>query len=284
MRYLASLIVLIILHLCACKAPKQQPRATTSDATIISSEEEYIPCGLDSAGQVKRLVFTLLQAHESDTAYHRFMFLNDTISESYHQVEIYIGYLFHPSLKSAVLGWAVTDSTMNVAVFDLDGKGNHATRFVAQDQPRVTMALPREFLFFKDHNFDGWKDLEVMIEAWDGIDIGHRNRLWLAGQEEFRPVRFFENIDSPQLDSIEREICSYSSGGCADMAMHFSVWRVQADSVKMTEDIDVDCCVGVDGKCLITIDDQESIPVPGNKVHLYVPRCYRDWIKEKMSD
>ena len=173
---------------------------------------------------------------------------------------------------------------MDIGVFDLDSKGKQIPRFVARDLPSVSwgVSLPTEFLSFQDYNFDGWKDLEVMIEAWDGIDIGHRSRLWMAGQEEFRPVHFFENIDSPQLDSIEREICSYYSGGCADRAMHFSVWRVQADSVKMIEDIDVDCCVGVDGKCLITIDDQESIPVPRNKVHLYVPRYYRDWIKEKM--
>lgn len=284
MRYLALLIVLVILHLCACEAPNQQPRVTTSDATILSSEEEYIPCGLDSAGQVKRLVFTLLQTHELDTAYHRFMFLNDTISESYYQVEIYIGHLFHPSLKSAVLSWAVTDTTMDIVVFDLDDQGNRIPRFVARDQPSIKLGivLRGEFLFFKDYNFDGWKDLEVITEAWDGIANGHKSLLWLVRQGEFHPVRFFENIDSPQPDPIERQICSYNSGGCADMAMHFSVWKLQADSVKMTKDIDVDCCVGVDGKCLITIDDQASIPVPGNQVHRYVPRYYRDWIKEKM--
>lgn len=64
--------------------------------------------------------------------------------------------------------------------------------------------------------------------------------------------------------------------------MHFSVWKLESDSVRMTKEIDVDCCVGRDGNCVITVDKEKEIDVAPEKVYMHVPSIYKAWIKEKM--
>lgn len=141
-----------------------------------------------------------------------------------------------------------------------------------------------EFLFCKnDYDNDDWKDLEVNVNVWDGIGVGYRSRLWLVRKDRFVFVKNFENIDSPELYKSTQTICSYLSGGCSDMAMHYSTWKLQGDAVTKTKDVDVDCCVGIGPDCAISINGGKRFAVPANKVHLYVPKYFKESLKEKME-
>jgi hypothetical protein len=147
------------------------------------------------------------------------------------------------------------------------------------------MLTSYEFLLFSDYNHDGWNDLEVIIDAWDGIGYGYRSRLWLVNQESFMLVKNFEGIYCPETDSTSKSnlIYSYYSGGCADMAMHFSTWKLQRNAVRLVKKIEVDCCVGIGPDCAVIINEGKPIPVPGNRVHEYMPKHFRARLKEKMA-
>lgn len=288
MQILTFMVVFLCKYSCTMPPEKPLPAVQTArpkKAAIISLEADEIASALTSVEEIKDMLFAELQAHQSDTAYKHSMTLRDTINESLYQAEIRIGRLFHPTLKSAVLGWSVSDTTMDMEIFDLHDDGSRTSSFSAHHQPSISDSpLSGEFLYFEDYDHDGWKDLEVVIEAWNGVYMGSRSRLWLVRQGRFSPVQFFENIVSPQPDPVNRRIYSYHSGGCADMAMHFSVWQLMENAVKMTKEINIDCCAGSHGKCLVTINGGKSIPVAGNKIHLYVPGFYKAWLKEKMKD
>jgi hypothetical protein len=172
---------------------------------------------------------------------------------------------------------------MNLEVFNWSDSVWTAV-FSAQNLPseKFGVALRGPFLFFKDFNHDGWVDMEVVIKAWDGIGVGNNSKLWLVKKDKFTPVNGFENIDSPEPDEKKNLVYSYLSGGCADMAMHFSVWKLQSDSIRCIKNISVDCCVGEGPNCLVSVDHGASKPVPPHQVYLHVPKFYQKWIKEKM--
>ena len=290
MKYGIYFFVLLLIF--ACKSKNQQQNlsveesvSTDSSAVEIEETDDSVHF-VDSVGEIKTLIFREFQEHQGDSTYSHFTMLIDK-EETIFQSEIRVGNLFHPKLKSAVLSWSVTDSTMDLEVFHFQ---NESWKSVLKSQnlpaTKGGTALLSEFLLFSDYNHDGWNDLEVIIDAWDGVGYGHRSRLWLVDRASFVPVQNFEEIYCPEIDFTSKSnlIYSYYSGGCADMAMHFAVWKMQNNSVQMIKEIDVDCCVGIGSNCAVYVNEGKPIAVPGNKVHLYVPKHFQEQLKSKMQD
>lgn len=287
MNYRICLLFMLLIFACQSKNQQSKPSVNelaSADSTVVAiNEEDDSWHKIDSIGEIKALIFKQFQKHREDSAYARLAMFADK-EETIYQAEIRVGNLFHPSLKSAVLGWSVTDSTMDVEVFHFQN-GDWKSVFNAKNIPaeKSGIALRSEFLFFSDYNHDGWKDLEVMVRSWDGIGVGHQSRLWLVSKQGFTPVRNFEKIDSPEPDSTENLVYSYLSGGCMDMAMHFGVWKLQKNSIHLVKRIELDCCVGIGPNCAVSVNGGKPVAVPSDKVHLYVPKHHRAWIKEKMQ-
>jgi hypothetical protein len=120
-----------------------------------------------------------------------------------------------------------------------------------------------------------------MIDAWDGIGTGYRSMLWLVKDTQFKPVRHFEDIASPEPDG--GFVYSYMSGGCADMAMHFSVWKIQNNLARMITETDVNCCVEEGEKCMVSKNKGKEMAVPADQVYLHVPDFYKEAVKSKMK-
>jgi hypothetical protein len=270
----------------SCKQ-KQQPDPAAIDLaqldSLFSIEDDRVIFGINSYTEFKTHIFRIFQKHQSDSMYNCFKTIVDTIAGGTYVAQIKIGQLFHSSLRSAVLGWSVSDTSVDIEGFHFKN-GQWTPCFLAKNQPSLKFGtdLRSAFLFTKDYNFDGWNDLEVKTEAWDALDIGYKNRLWLADSTGFKYVKNFESVKLPEFDNSDSVIYSYAYS-CGGGAMYFSIWKLQADSVRQIKDIDLDCCVGYKGKCLVSVDNGKKFPVPSDEVYRHVPKYYQKHIKLKMS-
>jgi hypothetical protein len=279
-KYTWSVVILLLVCLIYAKLKESAPQEEWATTMIIPMEvrnKESIPF-VSRETNTHRFIQNEFQWHEKDIVFDSIYTTNDYLGA------IHIGCLFYPDIRSAILEWAISDSLIGFEVRHYK-HGKWKKAFQVDHIPSIYYSSGFNFgktVDLSDFNGDFIPDLLIYIEEWHGIGTGYRCKLWLTNKNSFTEVRGFDAIVSPEYDVEQDIICSYESGGCADMAMHFSLWKLQSDSVHCFKNINLDCCVTEDSCCRVTIDDDKSILVHGHKVYLHAPRYYREQVKEKM--
>jgi hypothetical protein len=279
-KYIWSAIILFLVCLIYAKLKEQSPQEEWATTMIIPLEDrnkDAMPI-VNRDVDAKEFILKEFQMHQKDIVFDSIYTTNQ------YSGEVHLGCLFYPKVRSAVLEWAASDSTVGVQVLHCKN-GVWKNALYVNSIPSISyysgMSLGKT-LDLSDFNGDFIPDLLLYIEEWHGIGMGYRSKLWLTNKDGFTEVHGFDVIISPEYDLEQDIICSYQSGGCADMAMSFSLWKLQSDSVHCFKNINLDCCVTVDSCCSVTIDDDKSILVPGHKVYRYAPKHYRKQVKDKM--
>lgn len=73
-----------------------------------------------------------------------------------------------------------------------------------------------DFFFTKDYNFDGYKDIALLLEHGATGNMSYRVWLYNKSKNIFETNDFFEDIDSPILDERKKQITTYLEYGGFD--------------------------------------------------------------------
>jgi len=89
-----------------------------------------------------------------------------------------------------------------------------------QNIPTVGLPYDRppgyDFFFTKDFNFDGYKDIVLLLEHGATGNISYRVWLYNKSKNIFETNDFFDDIDSPILDERKKQITTYLEYGGFD--------------------------------------------------------------------
>ncbi|NIG52586.1 hypothetical protein [Chitinophaga sp. Cy-1792] len=193
---------------------------------------------------------------------------------------MHIGHLFGNSKKYAAMHYFMNDSVSEVLILKQSGERWDTIFTLHRQESGPNFYSIFDFYTFSDFNGDGIPDFKLVKHYWD-IHPGELSDLWLFKNDSFIPVKNFDEIISAEYDKKTKQIYSYRSDGCADMAMRFGVYKLVSDSIVQVEIVHCACCEG--DSCQITIDDRKSYWVPMSKAYLHVPRFFSEDVKQKCS-
>ena len=73
-----------------------------------------------------------------------------------------------------------------------------------------------DFFFTEDYNFDGYKDIALLLEHGATVNMSYRVWLYNRSKNIFETNDFFEEIDRPILDERKKQITTYVEYGGFD--------------------------------------------------------------------
>lgn len=290
MRIQTVLIFLLSVLFCFCKQPDKsaapqsdEPAAVAGGSTRRERVNDIIQ--VDNVDAVREYILAEWKKHDKDPSWSWSTSFKD--SEG-HQLQggVEVGELFKTGYRSALLGWSDSESTVHVAVLNWENGVGWNAVFSAQRLPvkKSAAAMQDDFLFLKDYNLDGWKDIEVVLSVSEETHDGfHNSRLWLVEQDHFTTVQGFDQIKSPEIDPETKLIYGFNGGDCPDNIMIFEAWKLDQNEVQLTKTTSIDCCSSGGTNCLVSVDDNGKLPVAATRLYLYVPKYYHKWLQKKVD-
>lgn len=186
------------------------------------------------------------------------------------------GYLFEKGVRDAVLRNYINDTTIVVTVIR-----NRAHRWDTIFSQSFEAVLPHDAfdrVEIKDFNGDHIPDLKIVKFVYE-MHYREACDLWLYQHGQFRKVKGFDEIPTPEYEEKTGLIYGYHSIGCADMNMFMGTYRIVADSVQTIQSLICDCCEK--DSCTISIKGANPYKVPKLQACEHVPDIYADGVKWK---
>lgn len=234
-----------------------------------------------SPEEARVFVYGLWKEHREEPSWKWFSYTPDSAGNTM-RGSVYIGSLFAPEQKSAVLSWPDGPGTVHIAVLHWIEEQWTAV-FSAQQMPveALSPSLQRPYIHFEDFNFDGWNDIRLMTDLRE--DGAHFDQLWLVNGSRFTGVPDFQSLTSPEADAKNRLIYTRSLGRCPETPMRFGAWILEETTLKNTKQVEVNCCGSGELNCAITVDGSNKLPVPSSRVFLYVPEHFHTWMQKHLN-
>lgn len=289
MRIQTVAIFLLPVLFCFCKQPDKsappQGDATTSEDVSRPGRISADAVRVDDIGAVREYVLAEWKKHENDPSWSWASSFTDSEGHAL-QGGVEVGELFKTGYRSALLGWSDSESTLHIAVLNWENGVGWNAVFSAQRLPldKSPAAMQDDFLFLRDYNQDGWKDIEVKLTISEATKEGfYLSKLWLVGPEHFTTVQGFDQIKSPEFDAGSQTIYAFNGGDCPNELMIFEAWKLVQNEVQLTKTTSIDCCSPGGSNCLVSVDDSGKLPVPATRLYIYVPKYYHKWLQKKIG-